>query len=139
MIIVEYNGWSISLREYDGNKRQSNDAVFSIGNGYFGIRGFFEEDTETKVGNGGIYVAGIVGKGEHLTFSNNSRELCNISNVLRLNIYVNGQNITGTENITDFSQTLDMKRAVYTRKYLWNNSAMGRDCCATNPALWRSG
>lgn len=120
--MVNYNGWSISSNEYDSNKRQSNDAVFSIGNGYFGIRGFFEEDTETKVGNGGIYVAGIVGKGEHLTFSNNSRELCNIFNVLRLNIKINDRKVTGTEDITDFSQTLDMKRAVYTRKYLWSNA-----------------
>ena len=120
--MVNYKGWSISLDEYDDSKRQCNDAVFSIGNGYFGIRGFFEEDTETKVGNGGIYLAGIVGKGEHLTFSHNSRELCNITNILRLHIKVNGETVTGTHNITDFSQNLDLKKGVYTRRYLWKNS-----------------
>ena len=118
-----YTGWTISSKEYEPEKKQSKDAVFCIGNGYFGIRGFFEENTESKVGNGGIYVAGIVGRGEHRTFSKNSRELCNIVNVLRLNISVNGTQIGGTSGLSGFSRMLDLKKAVYTRKYCWSGTA----------------
>ena len=121
--MLEYTGWTICSKEHETQTRQSKDAVFCVGNGYFGIRGFFEEDNTTKIGNGGIYVAGIVGRGEHRTFSKNSRELCNIVNVLRARILVNGTEISGTSGISDFSRTLDLKKAVYTRKYCWNKTA----------------
>lgn len=117
-----YTKWTIESNEFETEKRQSKDALFTVGNGYFGIRGFFEEDDVTKVGNGGIYVAGIVGKGEHRTYTGNSRELCNISHILRLNIFVNNEKVIGTNNISDFSRKLDMKTAVYTRKYIWNKA-----------------
>lgn len=123
---MDYTGWTISSKEYEPDRRQSKDAVFCVGNGYFGIRGFFEEDTETKVGNGGIYVAGIVGRGEHKTFSEKSRELCNITNVLRLKIKVNGTEVNGTDGLAGFSRTLDMKRAVYTREYDWRDTVSFR-------------
>lgn len=120
---MDYTVWTIKSSVFELEKRQSKDALFTVGNGYFGIRGFFEEDNDVPVGNGGIYVAGIVGKGEHLTFSNNSRELCNIANVLRLKISVNGEKIDGVKSISDFSRTLDMKNAVYTRRYTYNDCA----------------
>ncbi|RGZ04440.1 hypothetical protein DXA14_11630 [Hungatella hathewayi] len=41
---MRYEAWSIVNEEMDQAKRQSRDALFTIGNGYFGIRGFFEED-----------------------------------------------------------------------------------------------
>lgn len=119
---MQYADWKIISNEYEEEKRQSKDALFTVGNGYVGLRGFFEEDNEVKVGNGGIYVAGIVGKGEHRTFTGKSRELCNITNILRANILVNGVKVTGVENISAFSRELDMRNAVYTRKYIWNNS-----------------
>ena len=119
---MQYTDWSVISNEYEAKRRQSKDALFTIGNGYIGLRGFFEEDNEVEVGNGGIYVAGIVGKGEHRTFTGKSRELCNITNILRANILVNDCKVNGTENISEFSRELNMKNATYTRKYVWNNS-----------------
>ena len=119
---MQYTDWSVISNEYEAERRQSKDALFTIGNGYIGLRGFFEEDNEVEVGNGGIYVAGIVGKGEHRTFTGKSREICNITNILRANILVNGIKVTGTDNISGFSRELNMKNATYTRKYVWDNS-----------------
>ena len=118
---MKYTGWKIISDEFENGNRQSKDALFTVGNGYFGIRGFFEENGEAAVGNGGIYVAGIVGKGFHKSYTGKSRELCNIANIFRVRLSVNGNGINGTE-VSDFSRTLDMKNAVYSRRYIWNNS-----------------
>ncbi len=37
------NPWYIEEREFDPNKLHSNETVYTIGNGYFGTRGSFEE------------------------------------------------------------------------------------------------
>lgn len=120
---MKYEKWSISSDDISAEKRQSHNALFSIGNGYFGIRGFFEEDTETEVGNGGIYVAGIVGAGVKKSniFEGESRDLCNILNVLRLHILADGQPVDGVHDIADFSRFLDMRNATYSRSYTWNH------------------
>ncbi len=120
---MQYEKWSITSFDDSPERRQSHNALFTVGNGYFGIRGFIEEDTVSEVGNGGIYVAGVVGAGvdNRNIFEGNSRDLCNIANVLRLQIYVDGEQVDGVNNISEFSRELDMKQAVYSRSYIWNN------------------
>ena len=80
---MRYEAWSIVNEEMDQAKRQSRDALFTIGNGYFGIRGFFEEDGRGISALGGIYSAGVFGKGSYGAWEGDSRELCNLPNALR--------------------------------------------------------
>jgi len=37
------NSWHISENTFDPSKLQSKESVYTIGNGYFGTRGTFEE------------------------------------------------------------------------------------------------
>lgn len=73
-----YNDWTLSNNEYDPIKRQARDTLFFTGNGYFGIRGFFEEDEKTLGANGGIYMTGVFGMGSYDAWEGKSSELCNI-------------------------------------------------------------
>lgn len=120
---MEYANWSIYSLENDVEKRQSHNALFTVGNGYFGIRGFFEEDTIGEVGNGGIYIAGINGDGvdKRAVFEGKRRDLCNVMNVLRLHIFVDGNQLNGVDGISNFRRELDMQGAVYTRCYRYND------------------
>lgn len=117
-----YSDWTLSNNEYDPKERQARDALFFTGNGYFGIRGFFEEDNETIGANGGIYMTGVFGMGSYDAWEGKSSELCNLPNVLRVCISCNDEDIDGFSSISDFSQSLDMKKGVYARRYLWKTS-----------------
>jgi len=121
---MEYTNWSIySLNHETGKKRQSQNALFTVGNGYFGIRGFYEEDTASEAGNGGIYLAGVRSNSElgGRLFEDKRRDLCNIMNILRLHIIVDGKQINGVDNITNYRRELDMQGAVYTRCYRYDD------------------
>lgn len=110
-----FNDWNISNREYNKEKQASRDALFTTGNGNFGIRGFFEEDSEGIEGLGGIYMAGIFGKGCKEAADGESRELCNLPHLLRLELKADGKKILPEE--TDFFQELDLDTGVYTHSY----------------------
>lgn len=118
---MRYTPWGFISDELIPEKRQSQDTLFTVGNGYFGIRGFFEEDFTPQVGNSGLYVAGVLGAGTYDAWEGRSRELCNIANVLRLRLFADGEAVLGTEKVFDFSRTLEMDTACYRRSYTWDN------------------
>lgn len=126
---MEIRPWEIVSNELDIEKRFSRDALFMTGNGRFGIRGFFEEDTTGIGGLGGIYMAGVFGKGDANVCSGPSRELCNLPNILRLEISVDGSSITPlSSNIQNFSQILALNTGEYTRTYNWTKEKTSLHC-----------
>lgn len=112
--------WSLTNKEYCAEQRASRDALFTIGNGNFGVRGFFEEDREGIEGLGGIYMAGVFGKGYKEAASGQSRELCNLPNLFRLDLKADDRQVLPQS--TDFSQSLDLKRGVYTHSYTYTGN-----------------
>ena len=73
---------------------------------------------------GGIYSAGVFGKGSYAAWEGDSRELCNLPNALRARIKINGRPAEGPgENglqksgEAGFFQKLDMKQGIYERRY----------------------
>lgn len=112
---MKYTDWSITSEEFVPEKRQARDALFTVGNGYFGIRGYFEEDSDSKIGNGGTYICGVLGAGYEDAWEGKSRQLCNISHLLRLGITLNGKKLNGTENTENIVRELDLKKALYKR------------------------
>lgn len=116
---MQIQNWNISSQSYDPKNRFSRDALFTTGNGCFGIRGFFEEDNHGIGALGGIYMAGVFGKGYQEVCSGNSRELCNLPNVLRLIITANGKQVLPSPE-QSFCQELDMLKGEYIRRYTWS-------------------
>lgn len=117
---MRYGEWSIRSEELDSTRRFSRDALFTVGNGYFGVRGFFEEDAIHPIGKlGGIYMAGVFGAGVQEVCTGPSRELCNLPNLLRLRLTADGEAVCPQEG-QPFSQELDMASGVYTRSYEWS-------------------
>ncbi|NLN82710.1 MAG: glycoside hydrolase family 65 protein [Clostridiales bacterium] len=121
-----YNEWILSNDEYDHDRRQSRNALFTIGNGYLGIRGFFEEDEVTLESNGGIYMAGVTGRGTYDAWEGKSGELCNMPNIFRVSLRCGGERVDGFSSISDFKQTLNMQKASYSRQYIWTTSQGSR-------------
>lgn len=116
---MKYTEWSIKNETFRRETKRSRDALFTIANGYLGIRGFFEEDEGEVDRLGGIYMAGGFGKGAAAAWEGTSRELCNLVNLLKTKIVLDGETVQVTEQCEDFVQELDMERALYTRSYLY--------------------
>lgn len=120
---MNYNRYSIVDNDFCEEKRYSKDALFTVGNGYYGIRGFYEEENKGIGAIGGIYMAGIFGKGSYDAWVGKSRELCNVANVLKCDIKINKEILDiSNEAVSDFKQELNMKSAVYKRSYVYTAS-----------------
>ncbi len=115
---MEISAWKIVSKELDQVKRFSRDALFTTGNGVFGIRGFFEEETEGIGRLGGIYMAGVFGQGYSEVCSGPSSELCNLPQVLRLDLTVDGKRrAPSTDFVQNFTQELNLQNGEYSRSY----------------------
>ncbi|MBE0638453.1 MAG: beta-phosphoglucomutase family hydrolase [Bacteroidales bacterium] len=56
---LEEDNWSLTYTEYNTKKERSREALVTIGNGYFGTRGAFEETYANPVNYPGTYIAGL--------------------------------------------------------------------------------
>ncbi|MCF8231266.1 MAG: beta-phosphoglucomutase family hydrolase [Bacteroidales bacterium] len=51
--------WSLTYYDYDPAKEKTREALLTVGNGYFGTRGAFEETSANDYNYPGTYIAGI--------------------------------------------------------------------------------
>lgn len=56
---IEDDNWSITYYAYEPEKERTREALLTVGNGYFGTRGVFEENNESKYHYPGTYIAGL--------------------------------------------------------------------------------
>ena len=105
------------------SRRRGMDAIFTLGNGYLGCRGFFEEEQEDVDALGGIYVAGVFGKGALKAWKGMHRELVNTPNFLWASIRVDGEPLlVRPGRVSAWRRTLDMRRGVMERAFIWKGS-----------------
>ena len=112
--------WIILQEEYDPEENLKFESLFSLSNGYMGIRGSHEEGTGVTLPY--LYINGVFDKSE--TFM---RELTTLPNWLGIRLYVEKE-LIGVENceILEFSRVLDMKRAVLCKHVLLRDKS-GRE------------
>jgi beta-phosphoglucomutase family hydrolase len=56
---LEEDNRSLTYTDFDKNKERSREAILTVGNGYFGTRGAFEEAAANPVHYPGTYIAGL--------------------------------------------------------------------------------
>ncbi|MCD4736893.1 MAG: HAD hydrolase-like protein, partial [Bacteroidales bacterium] len=56
---LEQGNWSVSYKNYEPEKEKTRESLLSIGNGYFGTRGAFEECDAGEWNYPGTYIAGL--------------------------------------------------------------------------------
>lgn len=108
-------------------RRLGQDAIFTLGNGYLGCRGFFDEEQEGAVETlGGIYMAGVFGRGALKAWTGMDRELVNTPNFFWTSIRIDGEQLLQRPGrIRAFRRTLDMQHGTVTRSFVWT-SARGK-------------
>jgi trehalose/maltose hydrolase-like predicted phosphorylase len=104
-------------------RRLGTDALFTLGNGYLGCRGFFEEEQEGVEALGGIYMAGVFGAGDLKAWRGTHRELVNTPNFLWMSITVDGEAVlVRPGRISRYARTLDMHEGVLGRRLVWRSA-----------------
>jgi trehalose/maltose hydrolase-like predicted phosphorylase len=115
--------WTLIESPCQFSRRRGMDALFTLGNGYLGCRGFFEEEQEGVEALGGIYVAGVFGKGALKAWKGMHRELVNTPNFLWVALRVDGEPLLARPGrISAYRRTLDMRRGVAERSFIWKGA-----------------
>lgn len=122
---LEVDPFKIIENGFHKERSQVSESIFSLGNEYSGIRGFFDEDFSGKSLKGsyfnGIYeyaledtpnaYKGII-KRTHFTI--------NSVNWVKCSLKVDNEKLDlNVSEIKDFTRFLDMKSGLYTRKFVW--------------------
>lgn len=110
--MLSLDDWMILQQEYEPEENLKYESLFSLSNGYLGIRGSHEEGTKITLPY--LYINGVFDKSE--TFM---RELATLPNWLGIKLYVEKE-LIGIEDceILEFSRVLDMKHALLVKRVL---------------------
>ncbi len=119
--------WRITENSFDKACVKKNESVFSLGNGYLGLRGSYEEGFADKaLGVRGTYLNAFyetekIRYGEiAYAFAEESQTMLNVTDARRICVTADGETFhMDTCEYSGFERTLDMGRGVLTRSLIW--------------------
>lgn len=102
---MEQDLWNIVQPEYNSNENSKYETIFTLANGYRGLRGSIEF---SKIGCRGNFIAGIFDKSDTQV-----TEIVNCQDPLPLNLYIEDEPLDFEKcSIYDFNRTLNMEEGV---------------------------
>lgn len=115
--------WNIVTHDFNPKDKRLQESMTSLGNGYMGMRGFFEEDYSGDTLNG-IYLGGVwypdktrVGWWKN-GYPDYFGKVVNAVNFIKMHVKINGEVIDlAKDQFSDFELNLDMKKALLTRSF----------------------
>lgn len=122
---LEVLPFSIVEKGFHQERAQVSESIFSLGNEYMGIRGFFEEGYSGKklIGSyfNGIYDYALEDTpNAYKGIIKRSHFMINSVNYLKCSIKVDDEQLDlNKAKIKDFYRELDMHTGLYTRKFTW--------------------
>ncbi|MDU6523223.1 MAG: glycoside hydrolase family 65 protein, partial [Enterococcus sp.] len=122
--LFEIDPWKIRTTHLDKENRRLQESLTSIGNGYMGMRGNFEE-SYSGIHHQGTYLAGIwfpdktrVGWWKN-GYPEYFGKVINAMDFLQMKLYVNDHEIDlAVDELTDFDLELNMENGVLTRSFV---------------------
>ncbi|EHS57648.1 glycoside hydrolase family 65 protein [Paenibacillus sp. Aloe-11] len=116
----EWTNWLVRETCFDPNHQGKAEAIFSLGNGYMGLRSATDERYVGQVRN--WFVAGTFNKfHEHEV-----TELPNVADVTELQILINGETFSLEKGKTrQYSRELNLKTGELTRDIVWESPKGG--------------
>ncbi|WP_430608170.1 glycoside hydrolase family 65 protein [Enterococcus sp. AZ170] len=125
--LVEIDPWKITTHQLERNERRLQESLTSMGNGYMGMRGNFEEQYSGDH-HQGTYLAGVwypdktrVGWWKN-GYPEYFGKVINAVNFIAMDIFVNGEAVDlGVQEPKDFYLELDMRNGLLTRTFILEN------------------
>lgn len=123
---IQGNSWSIINQEFKLNQNAQEEAIFTLGNGYLGMRGDGSERIPSWAGKPGTFINGFYEKATMLYgesaygFAKNKQMMLNVCNAKILEITVDGETFCPSESMMEsYYRELDMKNGIEIRKLVW--------------------
>ncbi|GEL15335.1 glycoside hydrolase family 65 protein [Pediococcus cellicola] len=123
----EIDPWKIVTHKLDKANKRLQESMTSIGNGYMGMRGMFEEDYSADT-HSGIYIGGVWFPDKTVVgwwkngYPKYFGKVINAVNFDKVNVWLNDQKLDlATTPIKDFELSLDMKTGILTRQFTVDN------------------
>lgn len=121
--IMEISPWTLRSAKLEKEHKRLQESLTSLGNGYMGMRGNFEE-TYSADSHLGTYIAGVwfpdktrVGWWKN-GYPKYFGKAINALNFSKVKIFVDGQEVDLAKNdVADFSVELDMQHGVLRRSF----------------------
>lgn len=118
----EKNDWLIIQDGFQPEKRDYYESIFSLGNGYMGVRGFLEEDCHREDYELCTYIAGVFD-----FFKPGITDMVNTPNFLKCSIAVNGTPFEmSAEEVHDFKRVLNIRDGTLERSFIWEDKSGNR-------------
>jgi maltose phosphorylase len=124
--LFEINDWKIIENIIHKEDMRLSESIMSIGNGYMGMRGNFEEkysgDTHQGTYIGGVWFPDKTRVGWwKIGYPEYFGKVINSANFIGIGVQVNGHEIDlAADEILEFHRELDMKNAVLYRRFIVN-------------------
>jgi maltose phosphorylase len=116
--------WNITEEDFNPSYSQVSESIFSLGNEYMGVRGYFEEgySGDSLLGSyfNGIYESVKVEGSAYKGIIDRTEFMVNSIDWLCLQIRIDDETVDlNRSKIKDFIRTLNLKTGVLTRSYIW--------------------
>jgi trehalose/maltose hydrolase-like predicted phosphorylase len=127
--------WEVSEEQFSPAHNLRNETIFSLGNGYLGLRGNFEEGYNGPAGTSvegtyinGFYETGVLKYPEAaFGYPEKSQTMLNITNGKLIKLYLEEEEFQlFTGELLAYRRTLDLRNGVLRRALVWRSPA-GRE------------
>lgn len=120
--------WKIIEAGFDREHNQAAESIFSLGNEYMGVRGYFEEGYSGKGLTGsyfnGIYAGAKLGEGGYKGVVNETEFMVNAVNWLSTRITIDSEKLDlYVSPIENYRRVLDMRNGLLTRSFVWTTKS----------------
>ncbi|MBL1226338.1 glycoside hydrolase family 65 protein [Enterococcus sp. BWR-S5] len=127
--LFDIDPWKITTSHLDRENKRLMESLTSIGNGYMGMRGMFEE-TYSGDSHQGVYLAGVwypdktrVGWWKN-GYPDYFGKVINAVNFIAMDIFVNGKPLDLAQvEVKEFHVSLDMRNGLLTRSFIYEDGA----------------
>ena len=110
------DAWLIKEKGWSPGKLGARETLFTLGNGYLGLRGIYEEIPDGT--EQGTYIAGVYDRAASMV-----PELVNAPNPIDFRIAVEGEKLDiGRMNIVENERVLDMKNGILVRRTVFSDT-----------------
>jgi len=122
--------WEIAEDSYIPERNYHSETIFTIGNGFIGIRGTFEEGLENSSVLGeegtflnGIYEEGTIKYGEiAYGFPEKSQTMLNAANGKKIMLCLEDENFNmNTGQLINYKRSINMKEGILKRSLIWQS------------------
>ncbi len=123
---LEVHPWQIIETQPDPVHRKKHETLFSLGNGYLGLRGSFEEGIKDETSDRGAYINGIydyypyVYNWRRTAYPPRGHSMLNVADYNIIAARINDEQVNVLDDdVTDYKRVLDMRSGLLTRSFLW--------------------